>query len=197
MLGLTKTLASRLQPVVGIQVCAIRRKGTVPIITISPPQPYTDLTMGPYPRTPEERLRAARKYNLIPEDYEPYDEDEGWGDYPKLPAIGAYNKDKYDDFDDVHEYRHYGEPLQLNADLYTWERIDPLESKKIPPLLPYWKRAVIFFTTMAVIPVYYYTCETFGLHINQNHKCRLNHNQPRYEFPPSPNDFPHHHGGHH
>ncbi len=46
---------------------------------------------GPYPRTKEERLAAAKKYNLQPEDYEPYPEDGflgmGLGDYPNLPRV--------------------------------------------------------------------------------------------------------------
>lgn len=48
-------------------------------------------TPGPYPRTKEERLAAAKKYNLQPEDYEPYPEDGylgmGLGDYPNLPRV--------------------------------------------------------------------------------------------------------------
>ena len=46
---------------------------------------------GPYPRTKEERLAAAKKYNLQPEDYEPFPEDGylgmGLGDYPKLQRV--------------------------------------------------------------------------------------------------------------
>ena len=46
---------------------------------------------GPYPRTKEERLAAAKKYNLEPEDYKPFPEDGylgmGLGDYPDLPRV--------------------------------------------------------------------------------------------------------------
>lgn len=31
-----------------------------------------DKLPGPYPKTPEERAAAAKKYNLTIEDYEPY-----------------------------------------------------------------------------------------------------------------------------
>lgn len=34
-----------------------------------------DMLPGPYPRTPEERAAAAKKYNLRVEDYEPYPDD--------------------------------------------------------------------------------------------------------------------------
>lgn len=37
-----------------------------------------DMLPGPYPRTPEERAAAAKKYNMRVEDYEPYP-DEGMG----------------------------------------------------------------------------------------------------------------------
>lgn len=43
---------------------------------------------GPYPKTPEERAAAAKKYGLTMEEYQPYPEDQGYGDYPKLPDIG-------------------------------------------------------------------------------------------------------------
>lgn len=198
MFGLSKSITSRLVPFASGRVCGVRHKGTVPIITISPPPPNNDRTMGPYPRTPEERLKAARKYNLIPEDYETYDEDEGWGDYPKLPAIGAYNRDKYDDFDDIFHCRYYGEPLHRDCDLYTWERIDPLEDKKIPPFLPPWKKYAIFFAATAFVPVTVWIFETLNINVNQPYKIRdFNGNRPLYEFPPSPNDSPHHHGAHH
>ncbi|CAG2163376.1 unnamed protein product [Oppiella nova] len=45
-----------------------------------------DWKPGQYPKTQEEREAAAKKYNLIPEDYEPYPEGSGYGDYPKLPV---------------------------------------------------------------------------------------------------------------
>lgn len=31
-----------------------------------------DMLPGPYPKTPEERAAAAKKYNMTIEDYEPY-----------------------------------------------------------------------------------------------------------------------------
>lgn len=38
-----------------------------------------DSLPGPYPKTPEERAAAAKKYNMRVEDYEPYpDNGEGW-----------------------------------------------------------------------------------------------------------------------
>lgn len=34
-----------------------------------------DMLPGSYPRTPEERAAAAKKYNMLVEDYEPYPDD--------------------------------------------------------------------------------------------------------------------------
>uniref|UniRef100_A0A8C3XQT0 Uncharacterized protein n=1 Tax=Chelydra serpentina TaxID=8475 RepID=A0A8C3XQT0_CHESE len=34
-----------------------------------------NLMPGPYPKTPEERAAAAKKYNMRVEDYEPYPDD--------------------------------------------------------------------------------------------------------------------------
>ncbi|XP_050564030.1 NADH dehydrogenase [ubiquinone] 1 beta subcomplex subunit 8, mitochondrial-like [Cygnus atratus] len=45
----------------------------------------SELLPGPYPRTPEERAAAAKKYNMRVEDYQPYPDDGlGYGDYPML-----------------------------------------------------------------------------------------------------------------
>ena len=146
---------------------------------------YTNLTMGPYPRTKEERERAAKKYNLIPEDYEPYDEDEGWGDYPKLKAVGAFNRDRYDDFDDPVDNRYYGEPLHLDYDLYQWERYDPLEHEK-KGLPPTWIKAAFFFGCPILLYAYFAFMEHFRLNINHPWKMRrAAPDQPLYEFPPS------------
>ena len=70
-----------------------------------------DWKPGPVPRTPEERAAAARKYNLIPEDYDVNDESLGFGDYPKLPAVGMDARDPYEDLDYHYHRRNYGETV--------------------------------------------------------------------------------------
>lgn len=45
---------------------------TCTIIGVSASSITKDTLPGPYPRTPEERAAAAKKYNLRVEDYEPY-----------------------------------------------------------------------------------------------------------------------------
>lgn len=154
------------------------------------------LTVGDYPKTQEERERAAKKYNLIPEDYEPYDEDEGFGDYPKLKAIGGFNRDPYDDFDDVMDNRFHGEPFHRDADLYYWERVDPLAHEKMR--LSHWVSFPIFMGVALFVPFLYWFTTTFKIDINNPVKHRPTKANPLlkdyvvYEFPPSPNDIVHH-----
>lgn len=64
---------------------------------------------GPYPKTEEERLAAAKKYGLLPEEYEPYPDDGlGYGDYPKLPDIGQDSKSEYIPWDCPEHNRNFG-----------------------------------------------------------------------------------------
>lgn len=195
MFGVSKAISRRLLvPVTSSQKCSVRHK-TVPIITISPPIYPSKRTMGPYPRTPEELELAAKKYNLIPEDYKPFPEEEGWGDYPDLPAVGAFNRDKYDDFEDIWEMRHYGEPFHLHADMYSWERKDPMWDEKITYVQsPYWWKYTVIFGFMGSVAALIMLPPYFGLHINHPWKQRdYNGGRPQYAFPESESAHSHHH----
>jgi NADH dehydrogenase (ubiquinone) 1 beta subcomplex subunit 8 len=71
-----------------------------------------DWKPGPYPKTPEERAAAAKKYGLRVEDYEPYPDDGlGYGDYPKLPRVSTESRDPYEEWDIPEIKRNYGEPV--------------------------------------------------------------------------------------
>ena len=68
---------------------------------------------GPYPKTPEERAAAAKKYGMRVQDYEPYpDNGWGWGDYPKLPPVGDFSKSNYENWDFPEAKRNYGEVVR-------------------------------------------------------------------------------------
>ncbi|KAI3389236.1 hypothetical protein SNEBB_007647, partial [Seison nebaliae] len=71
-----------------------------------------DWKPGPYPRTPEERKKAAQKYGLLPQDYEPF-EDDGMapGDYPKLELVPFHQRDPYYNWDDPWRRRDWNEPV--------------------------------------------------------------------------------------
>ncbi|XP_077406955.1 NADH dehydrogenase [ubiquinone] 1 beta subcomplex subunit 8, mitochondrial [Vanacampus margaritifer] len=78
-----------------------------------------------YPTTPEERAAAAKKYNMIPEDYQPYpDTGEGFGDYPKLPDRSQHERDPWYKWDHPDLRRNWGEPLHYDFDMYIRNRVD-------------------------------------------------------------------------
>ncbi|XP_077481165.1 NADH dehydrogenase [ubiquinone] 1 beta subcomplex subunit 8, mitochondrial [Stigmatopora argus] len=80
---------------------------------------------GPYPKTPEERAAAAKKYNMRVEDYEPYpDNGEGFGDYPKLPDRSQHERDPWYEWDHPDLRRNHGETLHWHFDMYTRTRVD-------------------------------------------------------------------------
>jgi len=84
-----------------------------------------DWKPGPYPKTEKERRAAAKKYGMIPEDYEPYDDDgTGYGDYPKLPIVSAESRDPFYNYDHDEFKRDYGEVMHVDADLYGEDRND-------------------------------------------------------------------------
>ncbi|XP_043846294.1 NADH dehydrogenase [ubiquinone] 1 beta subcomplex subunit 8, mitochondrial [Dromiciops gliroides] len=84
-----------------------------------------DMLPGPYPRTPEERAAAAKKYNMRVEDYEPYPDDGfGYGDYPKLPDRSQHERDPWYDWDHSELRLNWGEPMHFDFDMYTRNRVD-------------------------------------------------------------------------
>lgn len=66
---------------------------------------------GAYPKTPEERAAAAKKYGMTIEEYQPYPEEMGYGDYPKLPDIGADSRDPHYPYDNPEFKRNFNEPV--------------------------------------------------------------------------------------
>lgn len=71
-----------------------------------------DYKPGPYPKTEEERKAAAKKYGMLPEDYEPYpDNGLGFGDYPKMPEVSTDMKSPFEEYDDPYLKRNYAEPV--------------------------------------------------------------------------------------
>ncbi|XP_069096462.1 NADH dehydrogenase [ubiquinone] 1 beta subcomplex subunit 8, mitochondrial [Pleurodeles waltl] len=84
-----------------------------------------DMLPGPYPKTPEERAAAAKKYNMRVEDYEPYPDDGmGFGDYPKLPDKSQQERDPWYSWDHPDLRRNWGEPMHWQFDMYIRNRVD-------------------------------------------------------------------------
>ncbi|XP_037761168.1 NADH dehydrogenase [ubiquinone] 1 beta subcomplex subunit 8, mitochondrial isoform X1 [Chelonia mydas] len=83
------------------------------------------LMPGPYPKTPEERAAAAKKYNMRVEDYEPHPDDGmGYGDYPKLPDRSHHERDPWYQWDYPGLRQNWGEPMHWHFDMFLRTRVD-------------------------------------------------------------------------
>lgn len=70
----------------------------------------------PHPTTEEERIAAAKKYNLLPQEYKPYPDDgTGYGDYPHLPDVPIETRDPYYPYDSPELKRNFGEPVSCST----------------------------------------------------------------------------------
>ncbi|XP_077999940.1 NADH dehydrogenase [ubiquinone] 1 beta subcomplex subunit 8, mitochondrial-like [Glandiceps talaboti] len=95
----------------------LRRQGVVALQSRNLEMGKDELP-GPYPTTPEERAKAAKKYNMRLEDYEPYPDDGlGWGDYPKLPIQHVDSRSHWDDWDFPDIRRNYGDVYHIDEDI--------------------------------------------------------------------------------
>merc|ERR1712212_589584 len=89
--------------------------------------PSKDSLPGPYPKTPEERAAAAKKYNMRVEDYEPHpDNGEGFGDYPKMEDRSQHQRDPWYTWDHPDLRRNWNEPMHWNFDMYIRNRVDTM-----------------------------------------------------------------------
>uniref|UniRef100_B5XDT1 NADH dehydrogenase [ubiquinone] 1 beta subcomplex subunit 8, mitochondrial n=1 Tax=Salmo salar TaxID=8030 RepID=B5XDT1_SALSA len=87
--------------------------------------PSKGMLPGPYPKTPEERAAAAKKYNMRVEDYEPIpDNGEGYGDYPLLPDRSQHERDPWYSWDHPDLRRNWGEPIHWDFDMFIRNRVD-------------------------------------------------------------------------
>ncbi|GFY76668.1 NADH dehydrogenase 1 beta subcomplex subunit 8, mitochondrial [Trichonephila inaurata madagascariensis] len=92
-----------------------------------------DWKPGPYPRTEEERIAAAKKYNMLPEDYEPYPEEEGFGDYPKFKMFHMESRNRFEAYDYPELKRNYGEPIHPDYDLCLEDRVNFQRKYQVSP----------------------------------------------------------------
>ncbi|XP_014281251.1 NADH dehydrogenase [ubiquinone] 1 beta subcomplex subunit 8, mitochondrial [Halyomorpha halys] len=84
-----------------------------------------DWKPAPYPKTKEERSAAAKKYGLLPEEYEPVPDDgEGTGDYPHLKPVSVEARDPFYPWDFPEYRRNFNEPLHEDFNIYTPDRIN-------------------------------------------------------------------------
>ncbi|XP_035517072.1 NADH dehydrogenase [ubiquinone] 1 beta subcomplex subunit 8, mitochondrial [Morone saxatilis] len=116
-----------------------------------------DVIPGPYPKTPEERAAAAKKYNMRVEDYEPFpDNGEGYGDYPKLPDRSQHERDPWYKWDHPDLRRNWGEPMHWDFDMYIRNRVDTS-----PTVVPWPKMCKYLFGYIGFMLLMFYLGEKF------------------------------------
>ncbi|GIX74896.1 NADH dehydrogenase 1 beta subcomplex subunit 8, mitochondrial [Caerostris extrusa] len=91
-----------------------------------------DWKPGPYPRTKEERITAAKKYNMLPEDYEPYPEEEGYGDYPMFEKFHMESRNPFEAYDYPELKRNYGEPVHPDYDICLEDKVNFQQKFRTP-----------------------------------------------------------------
>ncbi|XP_063817492.1 NADH dehydrogenase [ubiquinone] 1 beta subcomplex subunit 8, mitochondrial [Pseudophryne corroboree] len=123
-----------------LQGCSVRAASDLP----------KDLLPGPYPKTEQERAAAAKKYNMLLEDYKPYPDDGmGYGDYPMLPDKSQEENDPWYSWDYPVIRRNFGEPMHWDIDKFIRTRVDT--SPTTVPFNTMCKIVVGFITAMLVM----------------------------------------------
>jgi len=104
---------------------------------------------GPYPKTEAERVAAAKKYGMLPEDYKPFpNEGEGLGDYPDLGRCSGAERPGNMWWDDEDLKTNAGQPLHYNL-FWTREPFidDTITEKRSPNQTP----ELRFLVSMAIL----------------------------------------------
>ncbi|CAI9717638.1 dehydrogenase [ubiquinone] 1 beta subcomplex subunit 8, mitochondrial-like [Octopus vulgaris] len=116
-----------------------------------------------FPETPEERARAAKKYGLRLEDYEPYPNDgTGLGDYPKLPPVSAEGRNPYMNWDMPELKRNFGEPMHAESNWLTEDRMSPDVIDNLRHSLKV--QALVFFGILGGVALAAYLTSSIVLH---------------------------------
>uniref|UniRef100_A0A8C6DSW7 Uncharacterized protein n=1 Tax=Moschus moschiferus TaxID=68415 RepID=A0A8C6DSW7_MOSMO len=77
-----------------------------------------DMLQGSYPKTLEEQVATAKKYNIQVEDEEPWLDDGimGYGNYLKFPDSSQQERDPWCDWDHPDLMLNWGEPRPHSGD---------------------------------------------------------------------------------
>merc|ERR1711874_166867 len=124
---------------------------------------------GPYPETEEERIAAAKKYGLIPEDYKPYPRDgtfnkhigpQGLGDYPMLEPSSGDSRSGHVNWDDPDLKRNFGEPLHYNFYYQQETRYDDTTRHRYSE----WQSFGLFLCIVTAFCTPFYLLRNYPLH---------------------------------
>ncbi|XP_054277807.1 NADH dehydrogenase [ubiquinone] 1 beta subcomplex subunit 8, mitochondrial [Macrosteles quadrilineatus] len=139
-----------------------------------------DFMPGPYPKTPEEKAAAAKKYGLLPEEY--YADPEGKGDYPVLPNISGATKSDVYNWDHPHLKKDFNETMHLDANIISEDRLDCNldEKSQIPNRVQFamYIGILLFF----FVPIY--LCDKYDIKVHLPHaKRQFPSDGPHYKYP--------------
>ncbi|XP_015917092.2 NADH dehydrogenase [ubiquinone] 1 beta subcomplex subunit 8, mitochondrial [Parasteatoda tepidariorum] len=140
-----------------------------------------DWKPGPYPRTKEEKIAAAKKYYMLPEDYEPYPEEEGFGDYPKFKMVHMENRNPHEPYDWESLKRNYCEPMHPDFDLCVEDKIN-FDKKFKTPL---WRQFIYLATGVTLWMTIGYWDITHPLDQHIVNKQYPHSGQVHYSFEPA------------
>ncbi|VDM30704.1 unnamed protein product [Hydatigera taeniaeformis] len=112
---------------------------------------HADWKPKPFPTTPAAREAAAKKYGLLPEDYETYEPDGNCpGDYPKLEPFNELHRDPYEHYDYGHLKRNYNEPIP-----WCWDFFGPMGYDNYQQQLRYneprWRTLLKLITPVLIV----------------------------------------------
>ncbi len=138
---------------------------------------------GPYPKTEAERLAAAKKYNLLPEEYQAYDPEKwefAYGDYPQLPNICYHDCDPYYAWDYPALGKDYGAVWHVNSELYGNFGLTLNRENHIPFSEVFWTYVIAISTVFYVMYLieYKYECITMYKPMHRIHPGEVYYHYP-------------------
>ncbi|CAH8624294.1 unnamed protein product [Schistosoma rodhaini] len=93
---------------------------------------HIDWKPKPYPCTKAEREAAAKRYNLLPSDYKPFENDGlAPGDYFYVEPYNTECRSPWEPYDYPSERRDFNDPQQFDAQLYLASGYNPAKLKEI------------------------------------------------------------------
>ncbi|BHF78602.1 hypothetical protein AAHC03_020865 [Spirometra sp. Aus1] len=146
---------------------------------------HVDWKPARYPTTPAERAAAAKKYGLLPQDYETYENDgNAPGDYPKLEPFNELHRDPYEHYDYGYVKRNYNEPIPWDWDYYWSMGYDPAQ-QELRYGEPRWRTLLRFLSPILILGPIFYIGEQYKFFLPMMPKQYPDNGRPNYTFEPA------------
>ncbi|EUB58866.1 NADH dehydrogenase [ubiquinone] 1 beta subcomplex subunit 8, mitochondrial [Echinococcus granulosus] len=146
---------------------------------------HADWKPKPFPTTPAQREAAAKKYGLLPEDYETYEPDGNCpGDYPKLEPFNELHRDPYEHYDYGHLKRNYNEPIPWFWDFYGPMGYDNYQ-QQLRYNEPRWRTLIRFIAPVFILFPLFYLGDMYKLFRPMMPKQYPSNGRDNYTFEPA------------